>query len=182
MKNWKWIFAVCVVAILAFAVSSYAQETTIGVFFDEDATQYFASFNGGFGEVHTAYVFVTNAEQMVGGMAFKLDLDPQIMLLQTEYPAGLAIGNILTGVEIGLNEPVTAYYGVPALAATLTMTTFENLMDNAPLTVTTHPDYAAPIISDHNGYLREVLGWTSYLSIPVSNDNVSWGSVKALYN
>ncbi|MBT3317765.1 hypothetical protein HN388_07265, partial [bacterium] len=93
-----------------------------------------------------------------------------------------AIGNILTGVEIGLNEPVTAYYGVPALAATLTMTTFENLMDNAPLTVTTHPDYAAPIISDHNGYLREVLGWTSYLSIPVSNDNVSWGSVKALYN
>ena len=182
MKNWKWIFAVCVVAILAFAVSSYAQDPTLGVYFDEDATQYFASYNGGLGEIHTAYVFATNAEQMVAGMAFKLTLDPQIMLLQTVFPEGLAIGNITDGIEIGLSEPVTAYYGVPALAATLTLTTFENLMNNAPLTISAHPSYAAPVISDHTGNLTEVLGWTSYLSIPVSNDEVSWGSVKALYN
>lgn len=181
MKNWKWIFAVCVVAILAFAVSSYAQDPAIGVYFDEDATQYFAEFNGGLGELHTAYVFVTNSEQMVGGAAYKLELDPQIQLLQGVFPDGLAIGELVDGVEFGFSEAQLGF-GVPVLLATLTLTTFENLMDNAPLTITTHPEYGSPVITDHVGVQTDVLGWTSYLSIPVANDDVSWGAVKAMYN
>lgn len=180
MKNWKCI--VVLAALVAFAVPAMAQTPAIGVFFDMDATQTTATQNGGWDVQHVAYVMATNAEQMVGGGAYKLELDPRIMLIDAVYPAGIQNGSPTgTGVEVALTDAVVAYYGVPALLSTVTFTTMDNIMSNAPIAIGAMDRYTAPVISDHLGALSEVDGMTSYLTIPVPNDAQTWGSMKALY-
>ena len=78
MKSWKGIIVMA--ALVALAASASAQPTgkAIAVFWDDEATQQFASMQGGTNVYHTAYVFAVNCHQQIGGMAFKLDLDPRI--------------------------------------------------------------------------------------------------------
>jgi len=180
MKNWQSI--VVMAALIALAVPALAQEAAIGVYFDLDATQNTATNVGGFDVEHTAYVMVTNAEQMVAGGAFKIVMDPRIIMLSAVYPPGINYGDPLgTGVEVAITDPVVAYYGVPALLATLTLSTLDNLMDNAEIQIVSHGEYAAPTISNHLGTLTEVAGDSAFLTIPVENEAQTWGSMKALY-
>jgi len=168
-------------AVLAFATAAFAQGPAIGVFFDEAGTQSSASLNGGVGEIHTAYVCAVDAEMMVGGASFKLVLDPQILLLTATYPAGLAIGEISAGVDLGLTDAIPAFMGGAAVLATLQLTTFDNLLDNAPMTITNHPNYATPIIADSQATLHAADGLTGYLSIPVPAESMTMSQVKVLY-
>ena len=179
MKTWKSLLVIA--AIVALGSCASARVVGIGVYFDEAATIDNATFNGGLGEIHTAYVCAKNVERMVAGASFKLELDPMIMLLTATYPEGLAVGDILTGVDLGLSNPIPAFFGDPALLCTLQLTTFDNLMDMAPLTITNHPNYDDPLVSDPLGNLMVVDGLTGYLTIPVSSESKSWGEVKSLY-
>lgn len=178
MKTWN---SLLVLAIVALASVSFAQTPGIGVFFDEAGTISDASLNGGLGEIHTAYVCATDCEMMVAGASFKLVLDPQIMLLTATYPEGLAVGEIAAGVDLGLTNPIAAFFGDAALLATLQLTTFDNLMDHAPLTISNHPNYLTPIVADTSAALHEAAGLTSYLTIPVAAEEMSWSGVKTLF-
>lgn len=180
MKTCNSLFVI--VAILAFATAALAQGPSIGVFFDTAGTQSSASLNGGLGEIHTAYVCGVDAEMMVGGASFRLVLDPQILLLTATYPEGLAVGEIAAGVDLGLTNPIPAFLGDAAVLCTLQLTTFDNLMDNAPLTITNHPNYASPILADSMANLYPADGLTGYLSIPVPTESMTMSQIKTLFN
>ncbi len=174
------MLVIMVVIALAATVNA-AGSRAIGVYFDEEARNNNASFIGGYDVVHTAYVCVTNSEMRVAGAAFKLELDPQILLLTATYPAGLAIGDVTAGVEVGMTDPVVAVMGDAAVVCTMQLTTLDQLMVGAELRVVNHPNYANPIVSDADGVLWDCTGITSYLTIPVENEMKSWGEVKALF-
>ena len=178
MKNWKCLLVVAVV--LGLAVSASAQQY-IGVFFDEEATNSNATLNGGLTELHTAYVCGTNLEMVVGGCAFRMVLDPRIMMIDAVFPPGVEIGTILTGIEIGFTDPIYAFLGDPAILCTLTLYTGELLINDAELTITNHPGYTSPQVAHADGPVVDVMGMTSYLTIPVAGEDSTWSGVKNLY-
>jgi hypothetical protein len=178
MKNWKSILVVAIV--LSIAVGASAQQY-VGVFFDEEATNSNATLNGGLGEFHQAWICAINAEMTVGGAAFKLELDPQILLVGQVWPAGVQIGTLTAGVEVGYTNPIYAYLGTPAILCELSLYTGDNLIDNAELTITNHPNYASVEVADITGPTFEYAGSTSLLTIPVKNEKSNWGDVKNLF-
>lgn len=154
---------------------------SVGIFFDTAATTTYGTFNGGYDEYHTAYIMAVNTEATVGGAAYKLNLDPRISLLAHTYPAGLQIGDPLTGIQVGFTDCFVGYFGVPVLVSTLTLWTGANLLNEAELSITAYPPAGAVQISDCEGNLRSVDGGTAYLTIPVATENQSWGQIKNLY-
>jgi len=179
MKTWKSILVIA--AVVAFANAAFAVGPSIGVYFDEAATISHGNPTGGLGVIHTAYVCATNCNMMVAGASFKLVADPQIMVMTTTYPEGLAVGEIATGVDLGISHPVAAFASDVAVLATLTMTTYDNVMTDAELTITNHPDYASPIVADSAAELHAAAGLTSFLTVTVANENKSWSDVKNLF-
>ncbi|MDO9693155.1 MAG: hypothetical protein Q7W56_00330 [Candidatus Latescibacteria bacterium] len=153
----------------------------IGVFWDEDGIETVSTQNGGFTEIHNAWIMIRNAEMMVGGAAFKLVLDPRIMILSATPVDGLIFGSLTTGVEIGLYSYLPVFGTDPGLLYTLQMTTFNNLMVNAELQIVNHPNYDAPKVADNSAVAWTANGLTSYLTIPVETEEMSWGQVKSLY-
>ena len=67
------------------------------------------------------------------------------------------------------------------MLCTLQLTTLGNLMHNAELTITNHPNYASPVVADADGLIYDCTGITSTLSIPLGTENKSWSEVKALF-
>ena len=153
----------------------------IGVFWDEAGTETVSTQNGGVMEIHNAWVMVRNAEMMVGGAAFKLVLDPRIMILSATAAPGLIFGNLTAGVEMGLYSYLPVFGTDPGLLYTVQMTTFNYLMVNAELEVVNHPSYDTPKVADNSAVSWTAEGLTSYLTIPVKAEEMSWGQVKSLY-
>ena len=153
----------------------------IGVFFDEAATLTTAIKNGGFTEIHNAWIMIRGAEMVVGGAAFKLTLDPRIFLLNATYANGLNLGTVTTGVEMGLYNNVPVFGADAALLVSLELTTFVNLMTDAELVIGAHPNYDTVKVADSNAIMWNADGLTSLLTIPVGTENMAWGSVKSLY-
>lgn len=166
---------------LLAATPAMAQVPSIGVYFDAAGTQNTAILNGGFDEFHTAYV-IGHAEALVGGAAFALDIFPRITILNAVYPAGIQIGDLYTGIEIGLSEPVIGFFNQPVLLGTLTLWTGEYLLNYARINVVPWwPRYESVMMANAQGALIPAAGRCSWLSVPVPNESNSWGNVKALY-
>jgi len=155
---------------------------TLRVYFDEEGTETAAERNGGLGEVHSAYIMVREAEMMVGGAAFKLVMDPLIMLGNAQYASGFVIGSVTSGVEMGLYEYLPVFGTAPGLLVSMDLITFDNLMDHAELTIVAHDNYDWPMVADNNALQHPSDGLTSYLTIAVPSEQKSWGDVKSLYN
>jgi len=181
MRFWKGILMA--VALVTFATTAWAQPTqpAIGVFFDDQASSIWADFPGGVTQFHTAYVFAVNLDQMVGGMAFKLDMDPAIHVMGSEYPEAVNMGEPKDGVGIGFQDCKSAYDGEPVLGCVMTLWTGNSLLANAEIRVVAHPGESGIMISDCDGNLTPVSGLTSFLSVTVDNESTSWGAVKTLY-
>jgi hypothetical protein len=171
------------IAVLALfaAAPVLAQTPSIGIYFNPQGTQSTGVFNGGFDELHTAYV-VGFGEFVWGGGAFKVALDPRIVLVSSSFPAGVQIGDALAGVEVGFQDPKAGYYGTPVLLATLTLFTGANVFAGGTLEILPFaPRYETVIVSDQNGLLAEAVGLTATMTIPVAAEGDSWGQVKSLY-
>jgi len=153
----------------------------IGVFWDVEGTETVATQNGGVTEIHNAWIMVRNAEMMVGGAAFKLDIDPRIMILSATPADGLVFGSLSAGVEIGLYSYLPVFGTDPGVLYSLQMTTFNNLMVDAQLQIVTHPSYDAPKVADNSAVQWTANGLTSLLTIVVGAEEMSWGQVKSLY-
>ncbi len=164
-------------------VSSVTLRSTpeIGVFFDTAATQQSAVYNGGFDEFHQAWICVRNAEMMVGGAAFKLNLDPRILMISATPANGLIIGSLLSGVEMGLYTSLPVFGSDPGILYSLLFSTLNNQMIDATLSITNHPSYDTPKVADNNAVMWNADGLTSFLTIPVATEEMSWGQVKSLY-
>lgn len=180
MKRWQGFLVM--LGVVALAGAAFAQgETTIGVFWDTAATQTLRTAAGGFDVNHTAYIYCVDSEQVVGGAAFMLAKDTRLTDIGQVFPAGVQIGDLYTGLQIGLTTPQIGYYGTPVWLGTVTYWAANLLLENAEISVVAYPAEGAILLSDHNGELREVAGGTAYLTIPVDNDETSWGAVKNLY-
>ncbi|MBC8424694.1 hypothetical protein H8E07_11280 [bacterium] len=153
----------------------------ISVYFDEAGTEPALVTNGGVGVIHQAYILVSNAEMLVGGAAFKLELDPLIMLGNAVHADALVLGSLTTGVEMGLYSYLPVFGGNVGLLYSLDLMTFDNLMTDAPLTITSHPAYGAPMVADNNAYQFDSDGGVAYLTIVIPTDEKAWGDVKSLY-
>jgi len=154
---------------------------TVGIFFDAAATSVYGTFNGGYDQYHTAYIMAVNTESTVGGAAYKLELDSHINLMAHTYPAGLQIGEPLTGIQVAFTDCFVGYFGVPVRVSTLTLWTGANLLSEAELRITAYPQAGVVQLSDCEGNLRSVAGGTAYLTIPVATENQSWSQIKTLY-
>lgn len=153
----------------------------IGVYFDEDGTEPALVTNGGVGVVHHAWIVVKEAEMLVGGAAFKLVIDPLIMIGAATHPDALVLGSLTTGVEMGLYNYIPVFGTDAGVLYSLDLMTFDNVMEDAPLTITNHPLYDAPVVADNNAYQFEAVGETGLLTIVVPTEAKAWGEVKNLY-
>lgn len=179
----KKSFGLLALLALVLATSAAAQAPmSIGVYFDTAGTQCSKTVAGGPDEdPFDAYV-IAFAEMVVGGAAFKLDKDPAIVVTGVAYPAGIQIGDILTGIEIGLTNPQIGYFGNPVRLATLTIWPGMQIIPYGRLNIVPwSPNYNAVILSDQNGVLSPAVGHCAWLNIPVPEQQTSWGDVKNLY-
>lgn len=153
----------------------------IGLFFDNDGTQLTLTENGGMSEIHEAWIMVRNAEMFVAGASFRLVMDPRIMILTATPADGFTFGSLTAGVDIGLFNYLPVFGSSAGLLYTLNLTTFNNVMLNAELQIVNHPSYDAPKVADINAVKWTAEGLTSYMTIPVGTEEMSWGQVKSLY-
>ncbi len=154
---------------------------TIGVYFDEAGVDNIKITNGGVGVVHYAYILVKNAEMLVGGATFKLELDPLIMIGSASPADALVLGSLTTGVEMGLYSYLPVFGTDVGLLYSMYLMTFDNIMEAAPLTIVSHPAYEVPTVADNNAYQFDAEGETAYLTIVVPTEEKAWGEVKSLY-
>lgn len=154
---------------------------TVGVYFDEAGTVRDLSTNGGFGVTHTAYIMVREADMLVGGATFKLDLDPLIMLGTATPVDALVLGSLTSGVEMGLYSYLPVFESDVGLLYTIDLITFDNLMVDAPLSISAHPNYDDVIVADSDAYQWVSEGLISTLTIVVPSEERSWGDVKNFY-
>lgn len=154
---------------------------TVGIFFDLAATSVSGTFNGGYDQLHTAYVMAVNTESTVGGAAYKLELDSHISLMAHTYPAGIQIGEPLSGIQVGFTDCYVGYFGVPVRISTLTLWTGAYLLNDAEMRIAAYPMAGVIQLSDCEGNLRNVAGGTAYLTIPVAAESHSWSQIKTLY-
>jgi hypothetical protein len=161
--------------VLLVAAPVMAQQPTIGVYFDAAGTQ--TSTVAPYGPMHTvtAYIMATHTEQTVGGAAFKLDLDPKIMLVGASYPPGIQVGALTEGIQIGLTNCYFGYYDNPVLLATLTLNTGTNIMTEAPLSISAYPPAGEVQLADCNAAITTVAGGTALLTVyPPTVIGVYW--------
>ena len=151
------------------------------VFWDQGATITHATYNGGMGEVYPAYIFVVGGPILMGGASFRLTMDPNITLLSATPVPSVVMGDLFSGIEIGLYDPVFVDPNHPGLLMTLQLTTMNNLVDNAPICVVNHPNYDSVIVAESDGTLVHAEGACAYLTVPVETEARSWGDVKALF-
>jgi hypothetical protein len=156
--------------------------TTVGVFWDQAGAETNLSENGGYDVTHTAYILAVDTEQTVGGVAFQLQLDPRITLTNAAFPAGIQVGTLTDGIQVGFTNCYFGYYGNPVLISTLTLWTGNNLMSNAALDILPYPPAGVVQLADCNAVIRPVLGGRATLTIPVPAEEHSWGQVKNLYS
>ena len=177
----KKSYGLIALALLLAVAPAFAQNGTVGVYFDAKGTQSSATLNGGYDETHNAYI-VAFMENMIGGAAYQLTMDPRITLLSETPAPGILVGNALTGCEVGLTTPIVGFYGTPALLETLTLWTGANLISDGQLCIGPWVGrYDTVLLSDHMGTLYPAVGLCGYLSIPVATESNTWGGVKDLY-
>ncbi len=178
MKVWKSILVTVAVVALAGTASA---ATSIGIYWDQEGTQQSASYSGGSHTYHPAYVVITEAEMMVGGAAFMVELDEAIYVVGVDYPDAISLGDLKEGVGIGFQTCVAGWESEPVVCAVLNLWTGTQLLTDGELRVVAHPQEGGVWVSDCEGTLYAATGLTSYLTITVDADETSWGAVKGLY-
>ncbi len=152
----------------------------IGIFFDDQGTALEGTFAGGEGQTATAYLMLRDLDHPADGVYLSLDLPEGIELLDMTLPTGGSVsGDMGTGAILSYSPRIPA--GGTAMLATLELSTGTTLGDRM-LTVDGHVDYGTVpfvYVAPSGAYTADAL--STLLSIPVPNEDRSWGGVKALF-
>jgi hypothetical protein len=159
------ILTLSFLALFLLSGIAQADPAAVGIYFDTAATQTSLARDYAPGTTITAYIFATHTEQTVGGAAFKLVMDPRITLVDASYPAGIQVGTLADGIQIGLTNCEMGFYGRPVRLATLTLSTGQNWMFDAALRVTPYPPAGVVQLADCQGTITEVAGGTAALTV-----------------
>ena len=168
-----------IAAVLLCAASVSAQiapEATLGVYFDQAGTLPYAMITDA--TITPVYVCAVRAEMMVGGAAFRIAMPDWILFLGESYPDGLPIGDVMSGLELGLTTPLPVFGTGAAVLATIMV-----LPPDYPFAVIEmlpHPSYAEPMLADSAGVLYEVDGQPGHMTHPDPAEERSWGEVKSV--
>ena len=169
----------CIKLLLLFlfvAIPATTMACHLGAYFDECGT--ITSFNTSDPLVEV-YVIVF-AENFIQGVAYRLDLSTDnLQLVTATFPPGLAFGDPMNGVELGMFESYSGYWSSPVLVTTLIFL----IQDTSPthLTIRNHEDYGEIIYANPDGATHPLSGITTMFGVPAANENISWGAVKNLY-
>ena len=106
-------------------------------------------------EFSTIYVVVENADMMIGGASFMIEATYSFPVMGAEFPEGLAIGDIFTGVELGLTSALPQF-GTPAVIATFLV--FADLPTTHEMYVVNHPKESEILVADSTGVLHVAAG------------------------
>lgn len=178
MKTRQCILPLLVVLLLAATAGAQTLPgATIGIFFDEDAEFSYAMVTDS--RVVECYVCAIRAEMMVGGAAFKVAMPEWLPLLAEHYPAGLQIGDLLGGVELGLTAPLPVFGTDAGVLATFSV--LAPSFPFATLEVLPHALYDTPVLADASGNMVPVEGALAWLTHPDANESATWGEVKGLF-
>jgi hypothetical protein len=101
------------VALVCVAMTTVASAATVGVYFDDQATtttnrvRPWESFN--------LHVVMTAVEDQVTGVEYKLNLPPELVILNRAYWGGdpILIGSPAEGYMVGLGECVSVFQALP---------------------------------------------------------------------
>ncbi len=168
-------------ALLLAAAPAFAQNPTIGVYFDPQGRSTFEPAHLTPFPTYTAYV-IAFFENVVGGAAYKITMDPGFLVTQEVFPAGIQIGTCTTGCEIGLTVPQFGFYHEPVLLETLTIMGFDDRYGSTRISVGPWEGrYETVLLSDHLGTLYPADGLESWIWCTVGTESATWGSVKSLY-
>ncbi len=173
-------------AILALVVASAGvpaaarAEATIGVYFDAEGNRTYLTCHQSPEMWLPLYVLATGADQMIGGVAFRLEVVGELYVLQTFYRPGVQIGSLLQGVQAGFTQCAYSPGDQPLLIATATAWK-PALVDYARLRILPYPPAGAVQMSDCYGILRTVAGNVAYILDPIPVEAQTWGAIKALY-
>ena len=166
--------------ILLLAAGALAQTppgATIGIYFDPDANfEYYMMTTA---HPLMTYVCATRAEAMIGGAAFRVAMPSWILLLSETYPEGLPIGDLMSGLELGLTTPLPVFGTEAAVLAQFMI--LPPSYPFATLEILPHPLYATPVLADSQGHLIEAVGAIGWLAHPDPNETASWSDVKTLF-
>jgi len=178
----KKSYGLIALALLLAAAPAFAQNPTLGLYWDLQGTQMSLNRVGGFDEPAFNGYVIAYMENVIDGAAFKLTVPAGVMVTGEAIPPGIMVGTALTGVQIALTSPQFGFYGNPVLIETITFWTGANLVPNGELVVGPYTDfYQTVLLVDHLGELYVADGLTSYLNVPVATENSTWGGVKDLY-
>lgn len=171
---------ITIILTMLLATGARAQTppgATIGIYFDPAANfEYYMMTTA---HPLLTYVCATRAESMIGGAAFRVEMPTWIQLLSETFPAGLPIGDLMTGVELGLTTPLPVFGTDAAVLATFVILPPDYPF--ATLEILPHPSYATPVLADSAGIVIEAVGAYGWLTHPDPNETASWSDVKTLF-
>ena len=175
---------VVIIALLLSTSPLLAQDGTIAAYFTQDGVNYsrfvdFAAFS------YDAHIIIY-VEDNVEGAAYSLDVvGSGLNLVDQTYPENsFHVGDILSGVEVGLMNPVSGQGGQPVFVGTATF--FNNIYPNVPnvsFEIMPAELYQTPVYSD-GAVLQPLSGLVSALGdhagVVGADEGMTWGRVKAL--
>ena len=173
-----------ILALVVSATPLLAAEGTIGVYFTENGVDYsrYAQFAGNDGPLIYGHVILF-VEDVVRGGSFMMTVDsPEVAVISEAYPPNVAIGSIMTGLDLGLNDPIFGFLGAPVELVTVTM--INNVYPRVPnvnFDIVAAFSNAAPIYADGGAVVYPLVGLPAALGDTVDNENGSWSNVKALF-
>lgn len=144
--------------LLLLAAAAAAQPTLRLDFYDPGKSPVGPYTQLRIGEIGTAYVVVGNAEMTLGGASFRLAPFPVsgVQPLNQHFPPGVVIGDLWSGVEIGLASPIPMYGGDEAVIAWFDFLATElTVREILPVA---HPGNTAPLVAHAGGPLEEAQG------------------------
>ncbi|MCP4145348.1 MAG: hypothetical protein GY752_08705 [bacterium] len=131
-------------------------------------------------ELFVEVYIIVFVEAEVQGVAYQLELSSEnLELIAATYPPGLALGDPMNGVELGMCEDCCGLWGCPILVTTLVF--LNHNTSPTYLTTTNHENYETIVYADPTGELFPLSSRTSVFGTPVANENMSWGAVKNLF-
>lgn len=180
-----------VAAMLCFAsVALAGVGPDIGVYFDDQGTENAISVRPF--EQFTIYVVMSNINDQVKAVEFKLDLPPELIVTSSQFggPSPIALGNPSDGYAIGLGACMTVFNEMPGYetlvvetrnvyafqhfnATNLTLEPFQGPGQEPGVTT---PRYANCVNDVWN--LNAI---DASVAAPVATQESSWTSVKSMY-
>lgn len=116
------------------------------------------------GEVVTAYVTVEQGEMVVGGAAFRINPFPSsLLVLDVSYPPGLVIGDIFSGVEIGITDPIPQFGEDRAVVATIDVMALG--LTSHEIFPMSHPSYPEPMVAHYSGAYEPAVPWPGTVEV-----------------